>query len=76
MCVCVCAASLELLVVFSVRDVGFKKMSFLGAGSVFAFLILVYYILTDRQTDRQTDRKGAYISIYIYIYIYIHIYIY
>ena len=35
---CVCAASLELLVMFSVRDVGFKKMPFLGAGSVFAFL--------------------------------------
>ena len=36
---CECAASLELLVMFSVRDVGFKKMPFLGAGSVFAFLI-------------------------------------
>ena len=40
-----CAASLELLVVFSVRDVGFKKMPFLGAGSVFAFSYVYIYIL-------------------------------
>ena len=38
---CVCVASLGLLVVFSVRDVGFKKTPFLGAGSVFVFLTCV-----------------------------------
>ena len=41
----VCVASLELLVVFSVRYVGFRKTPFLGAGSVFAFL--KYDIVSD-----------------------------
>ena len=36
---CVRTALLELLVVFSVRDVALKKTALPGAGSLFAFLI-------------------------------------
>ena len=60
-------ALLELLVVFSVRDVALKKTALPRAGSLFAFLIYIYiYIGT-------YPMNLLLVILYIYIYIYKYI---